>query len=86
MSRFASILDGAEVTDQSLAEGGFDYILFVRPGGSGAIMRLNLTQTEIRFYLFAGKNTQALSSTNTQSQWDDRVNKDYLRPSTLKHL
>ena len=86
MSRFASILDGTEVTDQSLAEGGFDYILFVRPGGSGAIMRLNASQTIIRFYLFAGKNTQDESENNAQAQWDDRVNKDYLRTSALKHL
>lgn len=86
MSRFASILDGAEVADISLAESGFDYFLYVRPGGSGIIMKNNLAQTEYRFYLFGGKNSQDESENNAQAQWDDRLNKDYLRPSALKHL
>ena len=77
MSRFTSVLDGAEVTDQSLAEGGFDYILFTRKDGSGIIMRLNSTQTEIRFHFFGGQF-------DVQNQWDNRTDHTYIRPSDLK--
>ncbi|NGX63816.1 MAG: hypothetical protein KR126chlam6_01230 [Candidatus Anoxychlamydiales bacterium] len=86
MSRYTSILDGCEVNEESLNEGGFDYYLFERPGGSGVIMRLVTGTVNSRFYLFAGKNTQDLSATNAQAQWDDRVNKDYIRTSGLKSL
>ena len=86
MSRYAKITDGANVVDIAKGELGFNYYLFTRPGGSGIIMREKTDETEYRFYLFAGKNTQAESATNTQAQWDDRANKGYLRPSDLKSL
>ncbi|MCH7525140.1 MAG: hypothetical protein IIC74_09050 [Bacteroidetes bacterium] len=78
MSRYTSILDGTETTEASLAEGGFDYYLFERPGGSGVIMRIVTGTTTVRFFLFGSGDTQAI--------WDDRVNKSYVRPSTLKSL
>ncbi len=86
MSRYARIIDGASVTDIVKSELGFNYYLFARPGGSGVIMREKTDETEYRFYLFAGKNTQNESTTNAQAQWDDRANKDYLRTSSLKSL
>lgn len=76
MSRYTSILDGCEFVDSSLAESGYDYYLFVRPGGSGVIQRLNTAGTQSRFYLFGSGNVTTI--------WADRTNKYYIRPSGLR--
>ncbi len=80
------IIDGATVTDIRKNESGFNYYLMLRPGGSGIIMRENTAETEYRFFVFGGKNTPALSATNVDTLFADRVNLDYVRPSSLKNL
>lgn len=84
MSRFSKITDGCSITDIAENESGYNYYLYVRPGGSGIIMRNNVAGTTIRFYFFHGAKTRSERANNVQEQWDDRVNKNYMRPSNLK--
>jgi len=79
MPRYTSILDGTEFTNSSLAEGGYDYYMFTRPGGSGVIMRLNTAGTEAKFYRFGSTASTAGERISVISAiWADRVNKNYV--------
>lgn len=76
MSRYTRIIDGCNVTDIALAESGYDYYLYVRPDGSGIIMRANIAETEFRFSFFGYGDVDTI--------WADRENRNYIRPSQLK--
>ncbi len=86
MSRYAKITDGATVVDIAKAESGFNYYLFVRPGGSGLIMREKTDETEYRVSVFSGKNDPNDAEANATAIFADRANRDYIRPSALKNL
>ena len=86
MSRFAKIIDGCNVTDIAENEGGYNYYLFTRPGGSGVIMRANTAGTEFRFYLFGGANTHEERLSNIQAIWNARADKMYVSPGECKPL
>ncbi len=79
----ANITDGTTIVDIAKAELGFNYYLYVRPGGSGIIMREKVDETEYRFYFFRGSTDKLTRIANVQTQWDDRVNKGYILPSSL---
>jgi hypothetical protein len=86
MSRYAKITDGCNVTDIALAESGYNYYLYTRPGGSGVIMREATSEDEYRFYLFGGADTQSERLSNIQTIWADRANKVYVSPGECKAL
>lgn len=86
MSRYNSILDGTDFAKSSLAEGGYNYYLFTRPGGSGVIMRNNVVGTESKFHLFGGKNTVVERNANITNQWNARTSKGYINPGALNSL
>ncbi len=82
----AKITDGTTVVDIKKGELGFNYYLMVRPGGSGLILREKTDETEYRISVFAGKNTPDQAETNVQTIFDNRANRNYIRPSALKNL
>lgn len=88
MSRYAKIIDGCNVTDIAENEGGYNYYLYTRPGGSGVIMRGNTAGTEFRFKLFGngGANTQAQRLANILLVWNARADKIYVRSGECKSL
>lgn len=75
-NRYNSILDGCSVNDTA-AGGGYTYYLFLRPGGSGVIMRATTDETEFRFYAF---------SSFSSATWTDRASHTYKRTSEYKKL
>jgi len=62
MGRHTNILDGAQIADISLAEGGYNYYGYVRTGGTWIIMRENTAQTEYRYKV--GASDYATAFTN----------------------
>jgi hypothetical protein len=87
--RYFKIIDGCSVTDIAKNESGeesgvlYNYYLYVRPGGSGVIMRENDTKTEYRFYPFSNV---AQSEVDIDTLFANRQTLTYKRPSAMKKL
>ncbi len=82
----SNITNGMTIIDIAKGELGFNYYLYVKPGGSGIIMREKTDETEYRFYFFRGAKTALERANNVQSQWDNRADKGYMRPSNLSRF
>jgi hypothetical protein len=81
--RYFSILDGTSLSDVANAEGGYNYYLYTRAGGSAVIMRENTAETEYRFALLG--NPGFTESTVT-TFWTNRATQTFIRVSELKAL
>lgn len=75
--RYFTVLDGCSINDVANAESGYNYYLFLRPGGSGVIMREKENETEYRFSLF-GEFTESI--------WTNHASLNYKRTSEYKKL
>jgi hypothetical protein len=71
-----SNIDDKMITDISLAEGGYNYYLFVSSGTNSThvIMRENAAQTEYRYAFGIGDPT---------FNWTNRTTVNYIRPNQL---
>ena len=72
-NRYFKALEGCDVNDIKADEPGelsgetYTYYLFLRPGGSGGILRENSDSTEFRLFLFSSFNEDLWSNRQTQS-------------------
>ena len=75
-----SSLDGKFLTDVILADGGYNYYLYVSSGNSSSyiIMRYNTAETEYRYAFGVSGSKSDLDTT-----WTNRASQTYIRPNEL---
>ena len=67
MNKFSGILDGMQIADISLSEGGYNYYGYVRHNGEWVILRENTAQTEYRVTMGADSYSTAWTARTTQN-------------------
>jgi len=87
--RYFKIIDGCSVTDIAKNETGsesgvlYNYYLYVRPGGSGIIMREKSDKLEYRFYAFSNLEQDEAA---VDALFANRTTLSYKRTSAFKKL
>jgi hypothetical protein len=76
--RYFAIIDGCSVNDIIENDGGYNYYLFLRPGGSGVVMRESTAGTEFRFSVFG--------TFDETTHWTNRSSLNFKRTSDFKKL